>query len=40
MVEMLSTIKPKVPQKAEVKIEYNDRTYQSYVAAGIMAIIS
>jgi hypothetical protein len=34
MPDIVSTIKPKVEQKPEVKIEYNDRSYQSYVTNG------
>jgi hypothetical protein len=33
-LEKLSTIKPKVEQKPEVKIEYNDRSYESYIKTG------
>jgi hypothetical protein len=31
---ILSTIKPKIAQKPEVKIEWNDRSYQSFMNAG------
>ena len=33
-MEILSTVKPDVPKKPEVKIEYNDRSYQSYISSG------
>jgi hypothetical protein len=33
-MEILSTVKPDVPKKPEVKIEYNDRSYQSYINNG------
>jgi hypothetical protein len=33
-MEILSTIKPDVPKKPEVKIEYNNRSYESYVKNG------
>lgn len=33
-MEILSTNKPKVQKKPEPKIEYNDRTYQSYIETG------
>jgi hypothetical protein len=33
-MEILSTNKPKVEQKPEVKIKYNDRAYESYVTNG------
>jgi len=33
-MEFISTIKPDIPKKPEVKIEYNDRTYQSYIDMG------
>ena len=33
-MERLSTIKPKVQEKPEVKIEYNDRSYESYIKTG------
>ena len=35
-MEKLSTIKPKVEQKPEVKIEYNDRSYESYIKTGFV----
>jgi len=34
MGELLSTNKPDVPKKPEVKIEYNDRSYQDYIDKG------
>ena len=33
-MEFLSTKKPEIEKKPEVKIEYNDKTYQAYVDAG------
>ena len=33
-MKILSSIKPKVEEKPEVKIEYNDRSYQSYIKTG------
>ena len=33
-MEILSTIKPDIPKKPEVKIEYNNRTYESYMKNG------
>jgi hypothetical protein len=33
-MELLSTNKPEVEKKPEVKIEYNDRSYQSYIKNG------
>ena len=33
-MEILSTIKPDVPKKPEVKIEYNNRSYESFVKNG------
>ena len=36
----ISTIKPDIPKKPEVKIEYNDRTYQSYIDAGFGDLVS
>jgi len=30
-MEILSNIKPKVEEKPEVKIEWNDRSYESYI---------
>ena len=33
-MDIMSTIKPKVEQKPEVKIEYNDSSCQSYIKAG------
>ena len=33
-METLSTIKPDVPKKPEVKIEYNNRSYESFVKNG------
>src|SRR4029079_6606028 len=34
MVEILSTVKPEVKKKPEIKIEYNNRSYESYVKNG------
>jgi len=31
---VLSTIKPKLPPRPEVKIQYNDRSYQEYIEKG------
>ena len=33
-MEILSTVKPDVPKKPEVKIEYNNRSYESFVKNG------
>jgi hypothetical protein len=33
-MEILSTVKPDVPKKPEVKIEYNNRSYESYMKNG------
>jgi hypothetical protein len=33
-MEILSTVKPDVPKKPEVKIEYNNRSYESFVNNG------
>jgi hypothetical protein len=33
-MQILSTNKPKIVLKPEVKIEYNDRSHQSYVTNG------
>ena len=33
-MEILSTIKPDIPKKPEVKIEYNNRGYESYIKGG------
>ena len=33
-MEILSTIKPHVPKKPEIKIEYNNRSYESYTKNG------
>ena len=33
-MEILSAIKPDIPKKPEVKIEYNNRSYESYIKAG------
>jgi len=33
-MEILSTIKPDIPKKPEVKIEYNNRSYESYTKNG------
>ena len=39
-MELLSTKKPDIPKKPEVKIEYNDRTYQSYIDTGFGHLLS
>jgi hypothetical protein len=39
-MEFISTKKPDIPKKPEVKIEYNDRTYQSYIDSGFGDILS
>jgi hypothetical protein len=39
-MEFISTKKPDVPKKPEVKIEYNDRTYQSYIDTGFGDLLS
>ena len=33
-MDIISNIPPDIPKKPEVKIEYNDRSYQSYITAG------
>ena len=33
-MEIISTIKPDIPKKPEVKIEYNNRSYESYIKNG------
>ena len=33
-MEIISTVKPDLPKKPEVKIEYNNRSYESYVKNG------
>jgi hypothetical protein len=33
-MEILSTVKPDIPKKPEVKIEFNNRSYESYVSQG------
>ena len=33
-MEILSTNKPDIPKKPEVKIEYNNRSYESYMKNG------
>jgi hypothetical protein len=38
-MEILSTVKPDVPKKPEVKIEYNNRSYESFVKNGFPDII-
>ena len=38
-MEILSTIKPDVPKKPEVKIEYNNRSYESFVKNGFPDIL-
>ena len=39
-MEFISTIKPDIPKKPEIKIEYNDRTYQSYIDTGFGHLLS
>ena len=39
-MEIISTKKPDIPKKPEVKIEYNDRTYQSYIDTGFGHLLS
>jgi hypothetical protein len=38
-MEILSTIKPDVPKKPEIKIEYNNRSIESYVKNGFVDLI-
>ena len=33
-MEILSTVKPDIPKKPEVKIEYNNRSYETFVKNG------
>ena len=33
-MDIISTIKPDIPKKPEVKIEYNNRSYESYINNG------
>ena len=33
-MEIISTVKPDIPKKPEVKIEYNNRSYESFVKNG------
>ena len=33
-MDILSTVKPDIPKKPEVKIEYNNRSYESYMKNG------
>ena len=33
-MDIISTVKPDVPKKPEVKIEYNNKSYESYIKAG------
>ena len=33
-MEIISTVKPDVPKKPEVKIEYNNRSYETFVKNG------
>jgi hypothetical protein len=33
-MEIISTIEPDIPKKPEVKIEYNNRSYESYIKTG------
>ena len=39
MVEILSTMKPDVKKKPEIKIEYNNKSYESYVKNGFADFI-
>ena len=39
-MEFISTKKPDIPKKPEVKIEWNDRTYQSYIDTGFGHLLS
>jgi hypothetical protein len=39
-MDVISSKKPDVPKKPEVKIEYNDRTYQSYIDTGFEDLLS
>ena len=39
-MDFLSTKKPDIPKKPEIKIEYNDRTYQSYIDAGFGDLVA
>ena len=39
-MEFISTIKPDIPKKPEINIEYNDRTYQSYIDTGFGHLLS
>ena len=39
-MDFISTNKPDIPKKPEVKIEYNDRTYQSYIDTGFGHLLS
>ena len=38
-MEILSTIKPDVPKKPEVKIEYNNRSIESFTKNGFVDAI-
>ena len=33
-MDIISTVKPDIPKKPEVKIEYNNRSYESFVKNG------
>ena len=33
-MEIISTVKPDLPKKPEVKIEYNNRSYESFIKSG------
>ncbi len=39
-MDYLSSKKPDIPKKPEVKIEYNDRTYQSYIDGGFGDLVA
>ena len=38
-MEILSTIKPDIPKKPEVKIEYNNRSIESFIKNGFVDAI-
>ena len=33
-MDIISTVKPDIPKKPEIKIEYNNRSYESYIKNG------
>ena len=39
-MDFISTIKPEIEKKPEVKITYNDKTYQSYIDAGFGDLVA